>query len=287
MTTQGDFVRHSALHRVPVLVLAMVLVICAALSARAADRDRLEAFLQVTGFDVALDSIALSAAEAPAMLGMQASDFGSDWARISDEVFETGRMHAMALDILEANLGDDLLTHAAEFYASPLGQRLVEAENASHMVEDDAAKQHEGEALVARGVAQGDARVAVLRKLNTAVDGAGTAVRAVQEIQVRFLMAASNAGVLDAVLDEGALRALLKEGEDELRLSLQRSALANAAYTYQDFSLAELEAYLAALEDPRMQKVYELMNAVQYEIMANRFEALALRMADMHPGQEL
>ncbi|MCR9115030.1 MAG: hypothetical protein NXH84_17250, partial [Rhodobacteraceae bacterium] len=115
----------------------------------------------------------------------------------------------------------------------------------------------------------------------------GTAVRAVQEIQVRFLMAASNAGVLDAVLDEGALRALLKEGEDELRLSLQRSALANAAYTYQDFSLAELEAYLAALEDPRMQKVYELMNAVQYEIMANRFEALALRMADMHPGQEL
>ena len=280
--------RQSAFYRSAVLMMAALMVtLLATLSARAADRDRLEAFLQVTGFDVALDSIALSAGEAPAMLGLQASDFGSDWSRISDEVFASARMHGMALDILEANLSDDLLTHAAEFYASPLGQRLVEAENASHMVEDDAAKQDEGEALVARGVAEGDERIAVLRKLNTAVDGSGTAVRAVQEIQVRFLMAASNAGVLDVVLDEGALRALLKEGEDELRLSLKRSALANAAYTYQEFSLADLETYLAALEDPRMQRVYELMNAVQYEIMANRFEALAGRMAEMHPGQEL
>ena len=29
------------------------------------------------------------------------------------------------------------------------------------------------------------------------------------------------------------------------------------------------------------------MNAIQYEIMANRFEVLAARMAEMHPGQEL
>ena len=36
-----------------------------------------------------------------------------------------------------------------------------------------------------------------------------------------------------------------------------------------------------------MQRVYELMNAIQYEIMANRFEVLAARMAEMHPGQEL
>ncbi len=36
-----------------------------------------------------------------------------------------------------------------------------------------------------------------------------------------------------------------------------------------------------------MKLVYELMNAVQYEIMANRFEKLAARMAELHPGTEL
>jgi len=36
-----------------------------------------------------------------------------------------------------------------------------------------------------------------------------------------------------------------------------------------------------------MQGVYVLMNAVQYEIMANRFEVLAVRMADLQPGQDL
>ena len=29
------------------------------------------------------------------------------------------------------------------------------------------------------------------------------------------------------------------------------------------------------------------MNAVQYEIMADRFEAVALRLVELNPGQEL
>ena len=48
--------------------------------ARAADRDRIEAFLEVTGFDVALDSIASSASAAPQMLGLEAEQFGADAA---------------------------------------------------------------------------------------------------------------------------------------------------------------------------------------------------------------
>ena len=36
-----------------------------------------------------------------------------------------------------------------------------------------------------------------------------------------------------------------------------------------------------------MQRVYELLNAVQYEITANRFEALAYRMSDVEPGQDI
>jgi hypothetical protein len=36
-----------------------------------------------------------------------------------------------------------------------------------------------------------------------------------------------------------------------------------------------------------MRQVYDLMNAVQYEIMANRFEALALAMQNLQPSQDL
>lgn len=279
---------RAAPFRLSILLVTVLVAAFAAGALRAAEsRDRIEAFLEVTGFDVALESIALLASDAPAMLGMQADDFGADWSRVSREVFDTDRMHDMAIGILGEALSDDLLAHAATFYASPLGQRLVEAENASHMVEDDEAKLSEGQALVAEAVAAGDPRIEILRDLNTAVDGSGTAVRAVQEIQVRFLMAASYSGVLDAELDEEALRAALRQGEAELRVSIQMSALASAAYTYQGFSDEDLRAYLDALEQPEMQKVYELMNAVQYEIMANRFEVLAVRMAELHGGQEL
>ena len=267
--------------------LAVLVALLSGLPVKAADRDRLKAFLNVTGFDVALDSIALSAADAPEMLGMSASDFGESWTRIAEKVFDTDIMRGMALDILEQTLSDDDLAHAAAFYASPLGMRLVEVENASHMDADDARKQAEGEDLVAAMVAGSDERLDVLVQMNAAVDSGDVAVRAVQEIQLRFLLAASTAGVLEQEFDEEMLRALMKETEGELRLSMRRSALASAAYTYRDINEEDLRAYLAALEDPQMQRVYELMNAVQWEIMGNRYEALAMRMAEISGGQDL
>ncbi|MBC7180123.1 MAG: DUF2059 domain-containing protein, partial [Roseovarius sp.] len=104
--------------------LALLLALLVAAPLRAADRARLEAFLEVTGFGVALDSIALSASGAPEMLGLSASDFGQGWSTLAEEVFDTGRMREMGLSILEQALDDEMLGHAAEFYASDLGQRL-------------------------------------------------------------------------------------------------------------------------------------------------------------------
>lgn len=262
----------------------LLFVACAIGPVRAADRDRLEAFLEVTGFGVALDSIALAASDAPAMLGLTASDFGASWTRLAGEVFDTAKMREMGLELLSGTLDDEALNHAAEFYASELGQRLVAVENASHLREDDEAKRAEGEALLA---GMDEARVDVLAAMGAAIDSDDTGVRAVQEIQLRFLLAASYAGVLGYEIDEAALRAVLAEGEAELRAALEISALASAASTYQSLSTEDLRAYVTALEHPLMQRVYALMNAVQYEIMANRFEVLAVRMADLQPAQEL
>ncbi|EEB84613.1 conserved hypothetical protein [Roseobacter sp. GAI101] len=72
-----------------------------------------------------------------------------------------------------------------------------------------------------------------------------------------------------------------------MRATIKANALASSAYTYQAFSDAEIEAYAEALEHPTMQEVYALMNAVQFEIMANRYEAVAQRLAGMQPSQDL
>ena len=68
-------------HRFAFLFLAPLLAfIMAAAPLFAANRDRIEAFLTTTGFDVALESIALSSRSAPQMLGIDPDGFGSDWA---------------------------------------------------------------------------------------------------------------------------------------------------------------------------------------------------------------
>lgn len=275
-------------HRFAFLLLAPVLAfLLTAAPLSAANRDRIEAFLTTTGFDVALESIALSSRSAPQMLGIDPNGFGSDWARLTDEVFDIETMHETAVSILEETLSSEALTHAVEFYASDLGQRLVEVENASHMIEDGEAKQLEGQQIISDLIKDGSQRVESFKRMNSAINSTETAVRAWQEIQLRFLLAASASGVIELQLDADGLRAFLKRNEPALRQSLQLSSLAGAAYTYQDFSDEDVDAYVEALEQPLMQEVYELLNVIQFEIMARRFEILASRMADMHPAQDI
>ncbi|MEP3636146.1 MAG: DUF2059 domain-containing protein [Paracoccaceae bacterium] len=255
--------------------------------AHAADRERLEAFLEVTGFDVALESIKLSASSAPNMIGLEAEAFGSEWTRLTQDVFVVEVMHNLALDILGETLSDELLDHAADFYASDLGKRLVVAENDSHLEEDEDLKREMGDAIVSGLQSIDGPRVAYLKRLITASDSAETGIRAIREIQVRFLIAAAGAGVIELQLEEPDLREALSEGEDEMRANLAVSALSGAAFTYQSFSDEEVLEYAKALEHDKMKQVYDLMNAVQYEIMANRFEALAVAMGSLQPSQEL
>ena len=60
--------------------IAFVTINAIAIStAFAAERARVEEFLNVTGFDVSLDRIRLSAESAPTLLGMDANDFGFQW----------------------------------------------------------------------------------------------------------------------------------------------------------------------------------------------------------------
>ena len=280
----------SALPR-PSVFLPLLLVVALTLAwpfrmAEAADRARIEAFLNVTGFDVALDSIAESAESAPRMLGFEAQDFGIEWTRMAGKVFDTKVMRTMALDILEQTLDDSMLNVAVDFYASDLGQRLVAVENESHGT-DDEMKRTEGARLVAEMVKSGDPRLELYKRMGAAIGGAEAGLRAYQEIQVRFLLAASAAGVIDLKVDIDELRAMMKTREGEVLRAIRESSLAASAYTYRDFAVAELTEYTEALEGPEMRKVYELLNAVQFEITANRFEELARQMADLQPQQSL
>lgn len=276
--------RPASFLRALVALLLPLLILTGA--AAAADRSKVEAFLKVTGFDVALESIKLSAEDAPRMLGLDARDFGASWTLMSRDVFDVNDMQKDAVNILEQTLSDEALAHGAEFYASDLGQRLVEAENAAHM-RDRSDKRDEGGRLLAEMRENDPERLALLERMLDAIGSEEQSLRAANELEVRFLMAAQQAGVIRLRVDEEGLRAAQAENAEETMKSMRLSGLASSAATYRDFSNDEIETYAAALEEPMMQEVYELMNAVQFEIMADRFERVAERLAELNPGQEL
>ena len=59
--------------------------------------------------------------------------------------------------------------------------------------------------------------------------------------------------------------------------------VANAS-TYRDFTDSEIEIYRDALAMPQMMEVYELMNAIHFTIMADRFERHGTRNGELDPN---
>ncbi len=254
--------------------------------AQAAEPADVEHFLKVTGFDVAVESMSLGAQDAPSMLGLEDNAFGKRWSSLVAKTFVPEEMHVASVELLSEAIDQDLLDHAVAFYDSELGKRLVAAENLSHMDDDDL-KQIAGRQLVAGMVEDGSPKIEYFQRMNVAIDPENLGLRAVQSIQVRFMVAASRAGVIRDDLDEQMLWDQIDSNKEATLIAMQASAVAGAAYTYQGFSDEDLLLYTEALEHPKMQKVYELMNAVHFQIMGDRFEALAQELDGLRPSEEL
>lgn len=265
--------------------LAALVAVSVALAAPAAERAELREFLEVTGFDVAITSMQQGAMAGPGLVGDAPDAFGEQWVRLAEEVFDPEVMLERALDMMAAVMPDELVAHGMDFYGSDLGARLVEAENDSHMTPDEE-RYRIGEELVSAMLEDNTGRAEDLRAMTNAIGGVDSSVRAVIEIQVRYLMAAS-ARSDEATWSEAELRALLAEQAPQMRENIEVYSLLGSAYAYRDFTDAEVAAYLAALEHPLMQQVYEVLNAVQYEVMAERYEALAARLDELSPQQDI
>lgn len=254
--------------------------------AQGATPEKIRDFLEVTGFDVAIAAIQQGAMAGPALTGEAPDQFGREWVRLAEEVFQPEEMVEDAVDMIGAVMPEALLDHGIAFYGSKLGQHVVEIENETHM-EDDALKQAEGERLITELMQSDSPRVDVFRAMSTAIGSVDVAIRSIVEIQVRYLMAAAAAGASDLDLEEEDLRGMLMSQSDEMRRNIELNGLVSNAYAYRELSDDELIDYLSALQDPEMKQVYEILNAVQYEIMADRYEKLASRLAGLQPQTDL
>ncbi len=268
-------------------LIALAGTLAGTLAAQAGvERGKLLAFLQVTGFDKSIEGLQDGAVAGPGLAGDDPDDFGADWVRLAREVFDKPGMIEQALDMMEAVMPDDLVNHGAAFYASDLGQRLVAAENASLATPDDE-KYAMAEELLSDMIASDPERLEMYREMTSAIGGIDQSVRSVIEIQVRYLMAAMAAGSSDLDMSEADLRAMLQEQAPEIAQNVAIYGILGSAYTYRNFSNDEIAEYLRALQDPKMKQVYEILNAIQFEIMADRYEKLAAALAGLQRQTEL
>lgn len=267
-------------------LLAACAVLVSTLTATGADRAAAREFLEITGFDVAITSMQDSAKAGPSIAGGDPDAFGYAWVRLAEEVFEPESLIEETLDMMEAIVPDALIEHGIEFYGSPLGQKLVEAENASQSVSGDR-QLAEGEVIVTRLADENPARIDVYRRMNDAIGGVQSSARAIIEVQLRYVLAAAAAGASDIQYSEAELREILGRQMDVLVEALSTNSVFGSAFVYQDFSDEEVVAYLDALEHPQMKEIYEVLNGIQYQLMGDRYEELAAKLAGLSPQTDL
>lgn len=245
-------------------------------------RDELRGFLEVTGFDIAITSMQQGAMAGPGVAGEAPESFGAQYRALAEAVFAPEAMLTRAVDMMEAVMPDALVAHGVAFYGTELGQRLVAAENASHMAPDDV-KAAEGAAELARLAEENPERLADYDAMTVAIGGVDASLKAVIEIQVRYIMAEAAATGEALEFSEAELRQLIASQAPAIRADMQEGARSGAAYAYMSFSDADVRAYREALEADEMRQVYEVLNAIQFEIMAERYEVLAGRLAELEP----
>jgi hypothetical protein len=222
----------------------------------------------------------------PGLAGDVPGAFGVQWTALAKKVFDPDLMLNRAIDMMQAVMPDDLVTHGQAFYETDLGQRIVAAENESHLTPDE--KRHaEGEKIVADLTKSDPARLDDYRAMQAAIGGVDASVKAVLEIQYRYLTAANEAGVINLAFSGKELRKALEKQVPEVSKNILRYSLLGSAYAYRDFSDDEVHKYRAALEDPKMKQVYEVLNGIQYEIMAERYETLASKLKGLSPQQDI
>lgn len=273
-------------NRIVTAGLALLAAAFYTLAAPAADRATYKHFLEVTGFDIAITSMQQSAMDGPGIAGDAPDAFGIQYTRLAEKVFDPQVMLDRAIGMMQAAMPDDLVDAGIAFYGSDLGQRLVAAENQSHMT-DDATRYAAGQKLLAKLTADDPARIDDYSKMMDAIGGVESSVRAVIEIQVRYLMASMAAGDTEIDYSEKELRALMQQQAPKIRKNIAVYSMLGTAYAYRDFSDADVHAYTEALQSPKMRQVYELLNGIQFEVMAERYEVLAGKLAGLSPGQDL
>ena len=268
------------------LILLVLWTMTATAPVQAAERDVYRAFLETTGFDVAISSLQQGAMSGPGMSGQEADDFGSQYVALAQKVFDPQVMLERAIDMMAGVMSDELVAHGAAFYASDLGQRLVAVENESHMA-DAEGRRAAGEKIVAELAENNPDRLEDFQAMMDAIGGVEANVRAISEVQIRYLLAAMAAGTVDFEFSEAELRALIGEQATAMRNEMALNSILGAAYTYRDMSDADIRAYRSALEEPEMMQVYEALNAIQYQVMAERYEVLAGELAGLTPQMDL
>lgn len=249
-------------------------------------KERIDQFLSITGFDYALRAMSDASEDVGDMLGADLGDFGDNWKRLAAEVFDERAILEEARDMLAQSITPELLDHAETFYGSDLGKRLVRIENIAHH-EDDTTQIEGGTLIIEQLLRTGDERLAALQRFIRATDPENHSIIAWEEMQIRFLMAAAAAGVIDLTLDEPDMREAMREQRPQIIMALSTANLATSAFTYQEFNTDEINAYTDALENPTMRRVYELLSGVQWAILTKKFEELAPKLADLYPEEEL
>ena len=204
-----------------------VAAICFGAALVAADRETSREFLEVTGFDVAITSMQEGAMNGLGIAGADPDAFGSEWVRLSEQVFDPDAMIEDTLDMMEAIMPQELVDHGMDFYGSELGQRLVEAENAGHGVSNER-QMAEGEMIVTRLADENPDRIEEYRKMSAAIGGVEQSTRAIIEIQVRYMMAAMAAGASDIQYSEAELREILSQQSDQLANAISTSGIFSA-----------------------------------------------------------
>jgi hypothetical protein len=254
------------LHRIVAIV---VLLAVGALPA-AAQTGRLAALAEALQMGETIDVMRTEGLQYGADLASELfADAGTGrWTEAVDRIYDPARMQASFFQALEHELAaqDEGLAQMLAFFGSDRGQRIVTLELSARRALLDADVEDAARVMVDQMVAEGDPRMATLRRFAQINDLIESNISGAMNSNYAFYRGLADGGAFDDVMTEEQILADVWSQEPDIRHDTEDWLFPYLAMAYKPLSDEDLAAYIVFSESVAGQKLNSALFAA-FDVM--------------------
>ncbi|MGV6813200.1 MAG: hypothetical protein ACWA47_13205 [Brevirhabdus sp.] len=268
-------------------LVAFALLATGSARAQGADTARVKTLFDLIGLSALVEDTRASMQEIAEQTDFPKGPVADRWKEAAGRHFDPTWLRQKFVQDTAARMTADEVEELISLFSTDFALRVSGLETAQQTGFDSAERTEEGRKILARLWRQNPDRAESYNTLLEVMNSVEDALVQMQKVTFILIRSLALEGVAGQSLDDKDILAMLASRAPQMRQNILSGQLARAAHTYDALDDEEFDAYVALLELPLVQGMYDKVGDASQGVMLDEFEAFAETLARMARAEEL